>query len=89
MRHLLRATLVGLGLTLVAAGCSGSGGGEDRDSEGARDRAVEVLRDFGLTAEQAACITDDLGAETIVEASDVQALTEGQAYRDAAEDCIS
>lgn len=91
MRHLLRAALIAMVLTVVAAGCGSSSGSgsEDRGTGGAQDRAIEVLRDFGLTSEEAACVTDDLGAQTIVEASDIQALTEGQAYRDAAEDCIS
>ncbi|QXC61668.1 hypothetical protein KSP35_02125 [Aquihabitans sp. G128] len=89
VRHPLRATAVALALAVALAGCGGSSDSKDPESAGLRKRSIEVLRDFGLTAEQAACITDDLGAETVVEAADVQALTEGQAYRDAAKDCIS
>ena len=71
----------------LAAGCGGDGD-DDPATTGPRAQAVEKLRDYGLTAEQARCVVDEVGADTVVEASDVNALTEGQAYRDAAEECI-
>jgi hypothetical protein len=49
---------------------------------------VERLHDFGLTEEQASCIVDEVGAEAVVEASDLTALTDSQQYRDAAEACL-
>lgn len=89
MANLLRATGLAAVLALAAAGCSSDGGGSDPATDGPRARAVEQLRDLGLTEEQAACVTDELGAETVVEATDLNALAQGQPYRDAADTCIA
>lgn len=77
---------IAVGLVSGAAACGGSS--DDPATTGPRDQAVEKLRSYGLTADQARCIVDELGADTVVEAADTNALTEGQAYRDAAEECI-
>jgi hypothetical protein len=74
-------------LALLVASCS-SDGGSDPEQTGPTDQAVERLHDFGLTKEQAGCIVDEIGAEAVVEASDLNALTESQQYRDAAEACL-
>ena len=75
-------------VTVALAGC-GSSDAKSPEETGVRARAIEELRDYGLTAKQAACVTDKLGAQTVVEATDLTALTEGQPYRDAADTCIS
>lgn len=71
---------------LVLAAC-GSDGGSDPEETGRRDRAVTLLRDFGLTKADAECVTDRLGSETVVEATDMAILASGQPYQDAAEAC--
>lgn len=83
-RPWLAASAVAGALVLVACG---SDGGPDADETGRRDRAVTVLRDYGLTEEQAECIADELGSETVVEAADVATLAAGRPYQDAAEAC--
>lgn len=70
-----------------AAGCS-SDGGSDPESTGPQKQAVERLRDFGLGKEEATCIADEVGAEAVVEAADLNAFAESQQYQDAAETCI-
>ncbi len=71
---------------LVLAAC-GSDGGPDPEETGRRDRAVTLLRDFGLSEADAECVTDRLGSETVVEATDMAILASGQPYQDAAEAC--
>ena len=71
---------------LVLAAC-GSDGGPDPEETGRRDRAVTLLRDFGLSESDAECVTDRLGSETVVEATDMAILASGQPYQDAAEAC--
>ncbi len=83
-RPWLAATALACALGLVACG---SDGGPDPEETGRRDRAVTVLRDYGLTKAQAECITDRLGAETVAEASDVGALAAGQPFQDAVKAC--
>ena len=87
-----RARAVGAGLLAVllgALGLLGCGGSDDDPAvTGPRTQAVEKLRDYGLTAKDAACVADELGAETVVEATDLNALAESQEYRDAADACI-
>lgn len=73
---------------LVLGGCGDDGGTDDADPAAAT-QATERLVGYGLTEEQAACVVEDLGAATITEAPDLNALVEGQAYRDAAEGCVS
>ena len=78
------ATLLALmlgGLGLVSCGSS------DPSSAARTKQAVERLHEFGLTSAQAACIVDEVGAEAVVEATDLNALTEGSQYREAADDC--
>jgi hypothetical protein len=77
-----------LAVAVVLAGC-GSDGGPDPEETGRRDRAVTVLVDSGLSEDQASCIVDRLGAETVAEATDVAALASGQPYQDAVEACGS
>jgi hypothetical protein len=74
-------------LALLVAGCS-SDGGSDPERTGPTDQAVERLHDFGLTKDQAACIVDEVGADAVVEATDLSALTDSQQYQDAAEACL-
>lgn len=84
-RRLLAAALC----TLVLAGCGGSSGGDDPvEAKGVRDRAVQELVAWGLPKAEAECITDRLGAETVVEAPDIGVLTDGGDYRAAAEACL-
>lgn len=83
-RSRLAASVLACTLALVACG---SDGGPDPEETGRRDRAVTVLRDYGLSQADAECITDELGSETVVEASDVAILASGQEYQDAAEAC--
>ncbi|MEZ5140027.1 MAG: hypothetical protein R2702_18185 [Acidimicrobiales bacterium] len=89
---LRRARAVAAGLLAVVLGSLGllgcGGGSDDPAVTGPRQQAVEKLRDYGLTAEQARCIADDLGAEAVVEATDLNALADSQEYRDAADACI-
>lgn len=74
-----------LSCTFVAS-CSSSG--SDPEDTGPTKQAVEQLRDYGLTAEQASCVVDEVGADTVVEATDLNALADSQQYRDAAKACI-
>lgn len=83
-RPWLAASALACALALVACG---SDGGADPEETGRRDRAVTLLRDFGLTEADAECITDRLGSETVVEATDMAILASGQPYQDAAEAC--
>jgi hypothetical protein len=71
----------------VGASCSKSEG-SDPESTGPTKQAVERLEDFGLTDEQATCIVDELGADTVVEATDLTALTESEQFQDASKDCL-
>ena len=87
MRHHMRPALAALVLTAAVAGC-GSSGGDDPEAAGVRRRAIEQLRDYGLTADQAACVVDEMGAETVTATPAMDVLVTGQAYRDAAEGCI-
>lgn len=84
----LRPVLVGLAVVLALASCSKSEGTTPEET-GVRTRAIEELRDYGLTAKQAACVADKIGAQSVVEATDLTALTEGQPYKDAADVCLS
>lgn len=74
-------------LLTVTASC-GDGDGSDPESTGPTKQAVERLHEFGLTNEQAGCLVDEIGADTVVEATDLNALTDSQQYQDAAEACI-
>jgi hypothetical protein len=76
--------VLGCVLTLVACG---SDSGTDPEETGRRDRAVMLLRGYGLDEEGARCITDKLGSQTVVESMDMDILASGQAYQDAAEAC--
>lgn len=90
---LVIAPAIALAITLVVAlviglgGCGGSDGGDDPESTGVRDRAVEQLRDYGLPADQAECVVEALGAETVAATGDMEVLAAGQEYRDAIEGC--
>lgn len=87
MHHRLRtAALVAL-LAVSVTACSKGGGSDDPDSQGARARAVSILRDSGLPADQAECIVDRIGADTVVEAPDAATLADGGPYQDAAKAC--
>jgi hypothetical protein len=80
-------SLVAASLVTVGASCSESDG-SDPESSGPAKQAVERLQDFGLTTEQANCVVDEVGAEAVVEASDMTALADSQQYQDAAKACI-
>ena len=87
MPRLLRAALPLLAVAAVLTGCGGSDGATDPASSGPRAQAEEKLVAFGLTEDQASCIVEDLGADTVVEATDLNALTDSGPYRDAADTC--
>jgi hypothetical protein len=80
-----RAVLTGVVLLALTA-CSGDG--EPTPPQGSVDRAVERLVDYGLTTDEAACVADALGPATVVEAGDINAFADSEAYRDAVEGCI-
>jgi len=80
-------TLLAVSLVTAAASCAKSDG-SDPESTGPVNQAVERLFDFGLTQQQASCVVDEVGADTVVEAADLNAFTESQQYRDAAKACI-
>ena len=85
-RHRTVATAAASVVALVlAVGCSSDGG--DADDEGATAQAVEQLEAFGLEADQAACVVDELGPAAVVEADDLTALAQSQTYQDAAAAC--
>ncbi|WP_426572305.1 hypothetical protein [Aquihabitans sp. McL0605] len=84
-RSLVMLMAVSLPLVLVACGGKGS---SDPATTGPTDQAQEQLRDFGLTAAQAACVVKEVGAEAVIEASDMNAFADSQQYRDAAKVCI-
>lgn len=83
------AALAMLAASVVALGASCSkSDGSDPESTGPAKQAVERLHDFGLTEDQASCLVDELGAESVVEATDLTALTEGEQYQQAAKACL-
>jgi hypothetical protein len=79
--------LLAASLVLVASSCSKSDG-SDPERTGPTKQAVERLHDFGLTTEQARCVVDEVGAASVVEATDLNALTGSQEYQDAAKTCL-
>ena len=83
-RPWLAATALACSLALVACGSDGKA---DPEETGRSDRAVAVLRDYGLSKAEAECVADKLGAETVAEASDVAILASGQPFKDAAKAC--
>ena len=85
--RLAAASLLAVALVAAGAGCS-KDDGSDPESTGPTKQAVERLHDYGLTTEEARCVTDELGAEAVVEATDLTALTDSQQYRDAAKACV-
>lgn len=84
----LLALATAIAPVLVLAGC-GSGSSSDPATAGPAKQAVEKLRDYGLTAEQARCVVQEVGAQTVVEAADLNAFTDSQQYRDAAKVCVT
>jgi hypothetical protein len=88
-----RPVAVAASLAAAALAMAGLGGCGDSDespsSAGPRAQAVEKLVDYGLAEPDAACVADELGAEVVVEATDLNALAEGQPYRDAADRCLA
>jgi len=85
--RIVALTLVSASLVTVAASCSKSDG-SDPESTGPTKQAIERLHDFGLTEEQADCVVDEVGADAVVEAADLNAFTDSQQYQDAAKACI-
>lgn len=77
-----------LAVALLAGAACSSGGDADPESTGPTKQATERLREFGLDADEATCVVDELGADAVVEAPDIGALTESQQYQDAADSCI-
>lgn len=91
MRTTARAALlaaVAFAAPAVGLAACGSSGSSDPATAGPAKQAVEKLRDYGLTTTQARCVVDRVGAQTVVEASDLNAFTDSQPYRDAAKVCI-
>lgn len=81
-----RAAALALALGVAATACGSSG--SDPATSGPRAQAVERLQDYGLPKDQATCLVRELGAETVVEVGDLDALVDSQEYRDAARTCI-
>lgn len=87
-RRLWRALLPAVAaLALGVTACGGSDGPSAEETARHR-RAVTELRSFGLTEQQAECVADRLGAETVVEAPGMDVLAAGKPYQDAAKACI-
>jgi len=86
LRRLPCAFAVVLGVSLATCGSDGSG---DPATTGPRTQAVEKLEAFGLPEDQAACIIEQIGAVTVVEATDLNAFTESDEYQRAADRCIA
>jgi hypothetical protein len=86
-RRAVAVALLTASLAATAASCSKSDG-SDPESTGPTKQAVERLHDFGLSKDQASCIVDEVGADAVVEATDLTALTDSQQYQDAAKACI-
>lgn len=80
-------SMLAVSLVTVAASCAKSDG-SDPESTGPAKQAVERLHDFGLSTTEARCVVDKVGADSVVEATDLNAYTDGQQYQDAAKDCI-
>ena len=87
-RSVALVLLIVVSLSTVVASCSKSDG-SDPEASGATTQAVERLQDFGLAKDEATCIVDEVGAPSVVEATDLIAYTDGQQYQDAAEACIA
>ena len=86
-RRTAALSLVAAALVVVGSACSKSDG-SDPEKTGPTKQATERLHDFGLTKEQAGCVVDKIGADAVVEATDLNALTESGPYQDAAKACI-
>lgn len=86
-RRVATAALLSVALVSALAACS-DGGGSDPESTGPAKQAVERLHDFGLDQDEARCIVDEVGADSVVEATDLNAFTGSQQYQDAAGKCI-
>ena len=80
-------SMLAIALVTVVASCSKSDG-SDPESTGPTTQAVERLHDYGLTEDQAECVVEDLGAEAVVEATDLTAFADSQQYQDAAKACV-
>ena len=85
-RPAVRPLLAAFAFAVLISACSS--GGSDPATSGPRKQATEKLHAFGLTTKQAGCVVDKIGAQTIVEATDVNAFADSQQYRDAANACI-
>jgi hypothetical protein len=83
-----RALLLAAAATVAAVlgGCGDDGRTETDPA--ATAQATERLVGYGLTDDQAECVVEELGADAVTEAPDLNALVEGQAYRDAVEGCV-
>lgn len=88
MPEQLHVAVVAAALLLLATGC-GDGQPDDQAPPAARRQAEEKLNDYGLTEAQAACVVERLGADTVVEAGDLNALAESATYQAAARACTS
>lgn len=86
MTALLPRSVAVLALTMTVLSC-GSDGDADPDAAGEQTRAVTQLVDFGLPEEQARCVVDELGADVVVAARDMDVLADGQVYQDAVASC--
>lgn len=85
MRQLIAPVLIAL-VALAPLTACGDGGETEADT-GPRARAVEQLVAFGLDDDEAECIVDEVGADAVVEATDLNAYTESEQYRSAADGC--
>lgn len=83
------AALMAALLALGASACGSDGSSSDGPPDGARDRAVLLFTEIGIADDDAACLVDALGVDTVIEAPDVAVLADGQPYKDAAEECLS
>ena len=79
--------LVAILLAVGGVACS-SGDGTGTVPAAARRQAVEKLRSYGLTKDQADCVVGRLGTDTVVEATDLDALGASEPYQTAARACV-
>jgi len=84
VRHRLAVVLAALALAATACGSDGPSAEEKAE----RTHAVDVLVASGLSKDQASCMVDRLGADTVVEAANADVLADGEPYQQAAKACL-
>lgn len=82
------AALVAALLVLGTSACGSDGGSSDGPPDGARERAVGLFTEIDFDRDDAECMVDVLGVDTVIEAPDLAVLADGQPYKDATEECL-